>query len=68
VALHLVLHLLLDFHESVHMSTLPNVVRIGLATTIFKGLNAYPLVLSTFCASLGEYWRGRSPPIVIKHL
>ena len=97
VALHLVLHLWLDFHESVHMSSLPNVVRTGLVTTMFnalntklnpichllallgghhilhvsrirvKGLIEYPLVLSAFCTSLGEYWHRRSP-IVIKQL
>lgn len=39
VALHLVLHLLLDFHEIVYMSSLQNIVRIGLVTTMLKGLN-----------------------------
>ena len=61
VTLHLVLHLLLDFHEIVRMSSLQNVVRIGLVTTMLKGLIEYLPLVSTFCTSLGEYWRGRSP-------
>jgi hypothetical protein len=44
VALHLVLCLLLDIHEIVRMSFLQN-VRIGLVTTMLKGLNEYLLVL-----------------------
>jgi len=67
VALHLVLHLLLDFHEVVCMSSLQN-VRIGLVTTMLKGLNKYLLVVSTYCTSLGVYWCGRSPLIVIKQM
>jgi hypothetical protein len=44
VALHIVVCLLLDFHEIVHMSSLQN-VRIGLVTTMLKGLNEFVHVL-----------------------
>lgn len=44
MALHLVLCLLLDFHEIARMSSLQN-VRSGLVTTMLKGLNEYLLVL-----------------------
>jgi hypothetical protein len=67
VALHLVLHHSLDFHEIVRMSSLQN-VRIGVVTTMLKGVNEYLLVLSTFCTSLGGYLRGRSSLIIIKQL